>query len=602
MEEKQKNIDFHLPGTAFGSDPEEIIYPYVNRLIKQTESILDLDPGHSEDEIFKMVIQNAANFLEVDFANLWVLENGWNPLAFFSREGFFSGNGQDMPFEPSIAEEVVRTRQVYHIPNVWQEGRWKDKEALRKMAINSAFIIPVAIPCFSTKDIDQGGVLQLFSREPNKILSPLELEVAGMFSRRVSYVLARKRIKALQKYNAIRDRIGEHIFTRLARGEGIKMKDLFNSVIPELVEIIKVRRCALFAVKRDRREIVLEAGYPEWGHGIGKARTMDEPYAKLIVDQTGPFGEFEFEKVFPHFVLITDPSKSRLIPSDIKYFLATQQVHSVLYLPLKSDETINYFLAFDAQAQHKHFTDEEIKILVFLGMELMKGVRLERMYDLLHDSKNSAMALGGFVKRMQKILEEENYKENEKLSHAMEIILEESDRLQSLFFILFGEGREAPVDITEVLRKRLLYYRERMRELKRDNIRFEPPEWQEGLVVRCFPSSIERVMDNLLSNAFHAVPEEGGKVSIRTYQQDFWAVAEIGNSSQVREEEIKGYLYGEEERKGKTRGLHICKRLIRNMGGEIGVSAREGFVVFRVLLPLLAAGAKIGEGSSSTGQ
>jgi len=499
-----------------------------------------------------------------------------------------------MPFEVSIAAEVVRTRQICHIPNVWEEERWKNKEAFRKFGINSAFIVPVAVPRFSPKDLDQGGILQIFSREPNKVFSPLELQVAEMFSRRVSYVLARKRIKVLQEYNAIKDRIGEHIFMKLARGEGIKMKDLFNSVIPELVEIIKIQRCALFSVKRDQREIILEAGYPEWGHGIGKTRSIDEPYTKAIIGQTGPFGEFEFEKVYPHFVLITDPPRSRLIPDDIKYFLATQQIHSVLYLPLKSDETINYFLTFDAQAQHEHFSEEEIKILVFLGMELMKGLRLERMYDLLHDSKNSAIALAGFVKRIQRILEKKNYLENEKLNHALGIIVEESDRLQSLFFLLFGEGKEAPVDITDVLRKRLLFYQETMKELKRENIQFVQDELKAGLVVRCFPSSIERVIDNLLANATQAVPEEGGEVAIRTYQQDFWAVIEIGNTSRVREEEIKRYLHGEEERKGKSRGLHICRRLVRNMGGEIGVSAREGFVMFRVLLPLMTDCAAIG--------
>jgi len=58
-----------------------------------------------------------------------------------------------------------------------------------------------------------------------------------------------------------KDRILEHIYQKLARGEGIKMKDLFNSVIPELVDIMKIQRCALFSVTEDREHIMLEAGY-----------------------------------------------------------------------------------------------------------------------------------------------------------------------------------------------------------------------------------------------------------------------------------------------------------------------------------------------------
>jgi len=63
MEEKQKNLSSKPVSTSVWSTAEEIIYPYVNRLIRQAESILDLDPAHSEDEIFQVVIQNVATSL-----------------------------------------------------------------------------------------------------------------------------------------------------------------------------------------------------------------------------------------------------------------------------------------------------------------------------------------------------------------------------------------------------------------------------------------------------------------------------------------------------------------------------------------------------------
>jgi hypothetical protein len=61
------------------------------------------------------------------------------------------------------------------------------------------------------------------------------------------------------------------------------------------------------------------------------------------------------------------------------------------------DEEVKYFLAFDAQAHHQRFTDEEIEILTFFGKELTKGLKLKKMGDILHDLKNPAIALAGFA-------------------------------------------------------------------------------------------------------------------------------------------------------------------------------------------------------------
>ncbi len=107
-----------------------------------------------------------------------------------------------------------------------------------------------------------------------------------------------------------------------------------------------------------------------------------------------------------------------------------------------------------------------------------------------------------------------------------------------------------------------------------------------SLCIRCVPFQIERVLDNFLSNAVAAVPDEGGEVSIRTWQHDGWAIMEIANTAHVSKDELEWHLRGEEgARRGL--GLHICERLIRNMGGEIDVEARDGLAIFQVRLPIL---------------
>jgi signal transduction histidine kinase len=362
------------------------------------------------------------------------------------------------------------------------------------------------------------------------------------------------------------------------------MKDLFNSVIPELVDLMKIQRCSLFSVTEDREHIILEAGYPEAGHGIGNVRSVkEEAYAKVIVDQTGPFGSFENEKIYRHYILITNPRGTLLLPTDIKHFLGTQQINSVLYIPLRMDENVKYFLVFDAQTHHQRFTEEEIDILTFFGKELTKGVKLEKTDDILHDFKNPAIAVAGFAKRVQKIFEEGGYPKNEKVNQALNILLKETSRIQELALTLHQRGKESIIDLTEVLKRRFLINKETLRELNRRNIQLIERELESSLWVRCFPVHIERVIDNLLSNASNAIPEKGGELSICSYRKDPWAVIEINNTGQISEEEKDQFVLGQ----GRGRGFHICTRLVKNMRGKMWVEPMAGQTTFRIMLPLV---------------
>ncbi len=104
---------------------------------------------------------------------------------------------------------------------------------------------------------------------------------------------------------------------------------------------------------------------------------------------------------------------------------------------------------------------------------MMKGLRLEKMDDILHDFKNPAIATAGFAKRVKKILEDGEYLvKKEKVDQALEIILKETSRIQELALTLHGEGREETVDLTEKLKRRFLINEEAIRELKRENIYF----------------------------------------------------------------------------------------------------------------------------------
>ncbi len=563
---------------------DETLYWYVNRLITQVEKILDIDPSLTEREILQLVARTVVENLGAEAASIRIYDpEKKEMISYGSYPGLNENREEIIPFEDSIAGEVVKTRQSYLVPNILREEKYKNKEKVEKLGIHSMLAVPIYLHRFS-KDVDTEGVLQIYYKKEGKVFTPLEVETAEMFSKRVGYVIALKKINYLHKLSVTKDKILEHLYQKLARGEGIKMKNLFNSVIPELVDIMKIQRCALFSVTEDREHIILEAGYPENVHGIGKVRSVkEELYAKVIVDQTGPFGSFEHEKIFPHYILIANIKETLLLPPDIKHFLETQQINSVLYIPLGMDETVRYFLVFDAQAHHRRFTEEQIEILTFFGKELTKGLKLEKMDDILHDFKNPAIAVAGFAKRVQKILKGGAYPKNEKMDQALDILLKETSRIQELALTLHEKGKESVIDLTEISKRRFLINEETLKELNRGNIQLIERKLESPLWVRCFPLHIERVIDNLLNNASNAIPGEGGELSIRSYRKDQWAVVEINNTGQISEGEKDRFILEE----GTGRGLHTCTRLVKNMRGTMSVESKEGQTTFCIMLPLV---------------
>jgi signal transduction histidine kinase len=583
---REKGFGLSLEEVSIVADfiKEEVLFQYMDQVISQAETILEISPSLTEKEILQTLARNVVVFLEAEAASIRIYDPGREEmLSFGSYPSLVDNREEAIPFEDTIAGEVVKTHQSYYVPNILKEDRYRNKERVQKLGIHSMLAVPISIPRFSLKDVDTEGCLQIYFSEEDKVFTPLEAEVAEMLSRRVSYVVARRRIMDLQKLNVTKDKIVEQIFLKLGRREGVKMREVFNLVIPELADIMQIQRCSLFSVTEDRQNVILEAGYPEMEHGIGKIFTVKTPYIDAVVNQIGPFGEFENEKIYPTYILINNPQESRLLPSDLKRFLEIQQIHSVLYIPLKVKDSVNYFLAFDAQAHHRQFTGEEIEIFTFFGKELMKGLRLEKMDDILHDFKNPAIAAAGFTKRVQKILEDGDYpSKREKVDQALDIILKETSRIQELALTLYGEGKEETVDLSEKLKRRFLINEEAIKELKRENIHLIEHDLVSPLPIRCFPLHVERVLDNLLNNASNAIPDKGGELSIRSYRRESWAVAEIANTGEIPEVDRDRYLLGN----GRGRGIHITTRLLKRMGGKMEVESGGGQTIFRVLFPL----------------
>jgi signal transduction histidine kinase len=278
-----------------------------------------------------------------------------------------------------------------------------------------------------------------------------------------------------------------------------------------------------------------------------------------------------------------DPQKSELVSKKVKQYAFEHNINSILYVPLNVGEEITHFMTFDALDQRQRYTAEEIEIFLFLGRELMKAQRMERLDDILHDFKNPAIATAGFARRLKTLLETVDLKKgNAKIQKYVDILLKETSRMQEMALSLSQVGNEQIVNLTEVLQSRFEINKEAIKEQLKQNVTLQEGPLQNPLHVQCYPLHLERVMDNLLNNATNAIPLHGGALSIRTYAEGDWACAEISNTGVISEEERLRLLEGESQ----GRGLYITSRIIRVLQGKIEIQVGKKTTAVVVRLPI----------------
>jgi len=566
---------------------EKIFPDFLAQTSNQVDEIIEINPDLSEPEIFATVTRYMTDFLGARSASVRIydpqtkqmLSYGSYPPQEEIRETF-------IPLEGSIAGEVVKSLQTYLVPNIFKEELYQDKEAVERKKVNSMMAVPFSIPRFSPHERDIVGVIQIYYPEEDRKFTPLEVQVAELMAKRLSFLIARKKILGMYRLNEKKEAIVRNIFLKLGSREGVKMKEVFNRVIPELADIINLESCALFSVSNDLQHVVLEAGYPEsiGYHGIGKRFPISsEPAFERILNPGKPLAESPYEVGTLSYLLVIDPQRSELLSKEVKRFAADHNINSILYVPLNVGEEITHFMTFDALDQRQRYSEEEIEIFLFLGRELMKAQRMERLDDILHDFKNPAIATAGFARRLKQLIEKEGLEdEDSKIKKYVQILMEETSRLQEMALSLYQVGKEQVVNLTKVLRNRFDINREAIKEQLKQNVNLKEGPFHDPLLVKCYPIHLERILDNLLNNATNAIPIHGGTLSIRTFTDGNWACAEISNTGLISEEERLRLLEGE----GRGRGLYITHRIVRLLKGKIEVSVGSDTTTLVVRLPI----------------
>jgi len=567
---------------------KQCVSPHVEQVVRMVEEVISIDPALEWKEILEAAAKKIVQFLHADGASIRIFDPETDRLVAFGSFQYYSETGRvkNIPLDKSVAGKVIRSGRSYLVPNILLEPDYVNKDVVKELGLNSLMSIPIIIPGFLGSDHSIQGSIQIYYRDIDREFDPLEVANGELLARRVSYVLAKKQILDLQRLNIQKEKIVEKIFVKLSHHEGIKMKDVFSMMIPELVNIIQVQSCTLFSVSFDRKHVQIELEYPsdEKIHEICCVYSLqDHPYFNALLHDTGMRGDYAYERITPSYILIKDPLNSSLSNDELKRYASRQNVNSVLLIPLKAMDEINYFLVFYAKDRRQEFTEYEIDLLSFFGKEIMKALRIEKLDDVLHDFKNPGVAIAGFAKRTKKLLENEDLLSVKgKLSEYLDIIIQESVRMQELAIYPNLEGREREVDLSETLRRRFKINEEALREQKRMNIHLIDDECEPGLRIYCSPFGLERVLDNLLDNATKAIPDEGGELSIKSYRSGDMAAFEIRNTGKIPEENIEQIRKGEV----KGRGLNIIYRFIQANHGKLDVFTDDRSTTFRVMLPL----------------
>jgi signal transduction histidine kinase len=565
---------------------EHVIADFLGQVIRQVDEIVEIDPDLSEPRILEIATQYMVDFLGAQSASVRIydpltgqmLNYGSFPLDEHSRETY-------IPLDGSIAGEVVKSKKPLLVPSILDESRYQDKSVISRRGVHSLMAIPLEIPRFFPHERGTVGVIQIYYREKFRTFSTLEIQVANLMAKRLSFVIARKKILSMHRMDETKDSIVQHIFKTIGRKGGIKMKEVFNRIIPELADMVNVQSCALFSVMPDYNNVILEAAYPEQDsyHSIGmKFPVGKEPVFEVILNLRDYQGNATFEIVTSSYILVVEPQKSELISSQMKKFARVNDINSILYIPLFVEGEITHFITFDALEQRLRYREDEIELFLFLGRELMKAQRMERLDDILHDFKNPTIAAAGFARRLKALLEKEpDETVKDQIRRYTDILLEETSRLQELSLSIYEVGKEQVIDLTDVLLRRFEINREAIKEQLKQNVELRQGPFQPELFVRCYPIHLERVFDNLLNNATKAIPLRGGFLAIRTYRDGEWACAEITNSGQIPYEERANLL----ESGGEGRGLYITNRIVRLLKGKMVIEGGKNSTTFIVRFP-----------------
>jgi len=564
---------------------ENLFAPFLNLVVESVESVLEIDPGLKEHEILQEVTALMVRILDAHSGSVRIFDpNTGKLLSYGSYPPEEATREKYVPVVGTIAGEVLKSKRPYVVKDLLSEEKFQHKEIAFRKGAFSLLAIPFEIPQFYPSERETFGVIQIYFRERNRDFSALEVVIANLIAKRLSFVMARRKIHILQKAREKREAVSQIIINASKMRGGLKLKEIFPELIRNLKDILDIEMSVLLSTDENLQNVIVEASYPDsnWAYRVGESYPIAvDVTLQVLLNLQRYNGTSSSEIVTPWYILITDPEMSEIINPNTKEFAIQNGINTILYIPLQTDVQNPNFLVFAAKEKRGRYTDDEIDILLYVGRELVKVQRMERLDDALHDFKNPAIAIAGFARRLEKLVKMDPLGNREQILKYAHILSNETSRLQELALSIYQVGKEEWVNLTDVLRERFEINKEAIEQQLRQNISLKEGPFDETLKVLCYRINLERVFDNVLNNATKAIPIEGGTLAIKTFKEGDWGCAQIVNTGEIAAEVMASLREGY----GSGRGLYITHRIVKMMNGKMEVESKGGVTSFTFKFP-----------------
>lgn len=247
----------------------------------------------------------------------------------------------------------------------------------------------------------------------------------------------------------------------------------------------------------------------------------------------------------------------------------------------------NYNVVFEKNGIKE--IDELADTLNYLESEVSKtdNYRRDLMANVSHDLKTPLTMIKAYAEMVRDI----TYKNKKKREENLNVIIEETDRLNNLVGdILTLSKLQANSDTLEIesfdLNKEIMGILKRYDYLKETEGYVIESEMPKEVIVRADKNKINQVIYNLVNNAINYTENKKVLIKITDDKKDY--LIEIKNAGQIKDKDIEHiwdrYYKNDKKHKrnvvGTGLGLSIVKSILESHDFIYGVSSKDGETTF----------------------
>ncbi len=231
------------------------------------------------------------------------------------------------------------------------------------------------------------------------------------------------------------------------------------------------------------------------------------------------------------------------------------------------------------------------------SLSRLEEMRQSFVEDVSHELRTPMTTIGGFIDGiLDGVIEEKDR------DRYLAIVSDEIKRLSRMVSSMLDVAKiqagtmvytRVNFDLATMLRKNLDTYEERMNE-KRVRLEIEAEDDADWYVY-ADRDSVYRVIFNLLDNAVKFV-DAGGVITLRLERREGQIFTSVRNTGAGIPQKDVGHIFERfyktdksrsENRHGVGIGLYLVKTIVKDMGGDIYVSSKEGeYAEFTFSLPM----------------